>query len=185
MRRPPPFALALTLSLLTPLHAEAQASRFLTGIGYGVVGMAAGVAATSGATCDTSSFVCIPGEVIFGALIGGGLGTVLGARTASSANRAVAQGRPVGAGRVGVIAVGTVLGGATLGALASSLLINGEGAGTPLGSDEHTVRVFMLAGATLGVLQLRGSWDSLTGRVEVTPVVTLDRRVGMVTRVRL
>ena len=177
------FVPVLALSLCAPLQTGAQASRVLTGVGYGALGMAAGIAATSGSTCE--GFVCIPDEMVVAALIGGGIGTFLGAGAAASANRAVGEGRPVGGGRVAAIAVGTVLGGATLGALASSLLINGEGSGTFLGSDERTVTLFMLAGTALAGLQLRRNWGRLTGRVDVQPILTMDGRAGLATRVRL
>ena len=174
---------ALSLALLAPSQADAQASQALTGVGYGVAGMALGLAVTSGATC-TGGFMCIPPEVVVGMGLGLGVGFFGGRALASSANRAVAEGRAVDGGHLGAIVVGTVLGGATVGAVLSSLLINGDGTGTVFGSDERTVALFTLAGAGLGILQLQRNWGALTGRVEIQPTVGEGWQPGVAARIR-
>jgi len=171
--------LVIALALLTPPAAEAQASPSLTGLGYGVVGLVAGAYLTAGATCE--GFICIPEETLIAALVGAALGGIGGGALANSANRSVAQGRPVGGGQLGALSFGTVLGGAALGALAGALVLNGFG--SPGGNDEATVAAFTLAGAGLGVLQLSRSWTALTGRVDVQPTVMRDMRPGVVARV--
>jgi len=171
--------LVIALALLAPPAAEAQASPSLTGLGYGVVGMVAGAALTAGASCD--GFICIPEETVIAALVGAALGGIGGGALANSANRSVAQGRPVGGAELAALSIGTVLGGATLGALTSVLVL--EGLGFPGGADEATVAAFTFAGAGLGVLQLSRSWATLTGRVDVQPTVTRGMRPGIVARV--
>lgn len=177
-------ALAVML-VFAPADAYPQSSRFLNALGYGIVGGSLGLAATANATC-TGEFICIPGEMVAATLGGTVLGLVLGANVASTANRTVAEGRPVSGGRLAALSFGTVVGGATLGLLVGAVLTNPSGEGTILGSDEQTLSILALAGGTLGVLQLRRNWGRLTGAVavEVNPLATVHGRPGVVVRAR-
>jgi len=79
------------------------------------------------------------------------------------------------------MSVGTVLGGAALGALAGALLVNPSGTGTFLGSDEQTLVLLTTVGAGFGVFCLRRHWNELTGEsVEVRPDVLRGGRPGVV-----
>lgn len=177
------LALVAGATYVTP--ASAQASTVLNSLGYGTLGMAIGAAATAGATCQSAELICIPGETIAAVLIGGLAGGALGAGFASSANRRVEDGQPVGGARLAGVVMGTVLGGAVIGGLGSAILINGEGEGTPLGSDEQTVAIFMLGGAAFGVWHLHRNWGALNGApVEVRPAVAPDGQFGLRARLR-
>lgn len=177
-------ALLAAILVLVPSDAYPQSSRLLNALGYGFTGGSLGLAATANATC-TGEFICIPGEMVAATLGGTVLGLILGANAASTANRAVAEGRPVGAGRLAALSFGTVVGGATLGLLAGAVLTNPSGEGTILGSDEQTLTILALAGGTIGFLQLRRNWSRLTGTgLEVNPVAVVHGRPGVVLRLR-
>ena len=176
-------ALVATAAALAATPSRSQSSRFLTGLGYSIPGGAVGLAATANATCTGPGFICIPGEMVVATLGGAILGMTIGSKLSSTANRAVGEGRPVGGAHLTALSVGTVLGGATLGLIASAVMINGDGAGTLLGSDEQTARLFALAGATFGVLHLRRNWGRLTGTsVELQPTVFRSGQPGVVAR---
>jgi len=177
------LALVMGATLATP--ASAQASTALNSLGYGTLGMAIGAAVTAGATCQSEEFICIPGETIAAVLIGGLAGGALGAGIASSTNRHVADGQPAGGARLAGVVLGTVLGGAVIGGLGSAILINGEGEGTPLGSDEQTIALFMAGGVAFGAWHLHRNWGALNGTpVEVRPVVAPDGHFGLRARLR-
>ncbi len=181
-RSPASILLCLALALV-PRPGAAQASVFLNAVGYGVSGATFGALATSNATCE-GDFICIPTVTVFATLGGGVLGSIIGGAAASKANRQVAEGHAVGSGRLGAISVGTVLGGAMVGLIASSVLIKPEGAGTILGSDEQTAAIFAIAGAGLAVLQLHRNWGRLTGaEVEARPAI-VEGRPGVVAHIR-
>lgn len=75
--------------------------------------------------------------------------------------------------------------GATLGALAAVPLINGEGEGTPLGSDERTILVTTLAGTMLGALHAWRNADELSrGTVDVAPAFSGGDGYGLRLRTR-
>jgi hypothetical protein len=177
-------ALTLLVTALSPADADSQSSRFLNAVGYGFTGGSLGLAATLGVSCPDGGIVCVPGEMVAATLGGTVLGLILGWNVASTANRMVAEGRPVGGGRLAALSFGTVVGGAALGLLAGGLLINPEGAGTALGSDEQTLSILAFAGGTPGFLQLVRNWSRLTGSavVQVNPLVTVHGRPGVVLR---
>ena len=181
-------ALLATLTVLVPTPAQPQSSGFLNGLGYAVTGATTGAltAAAAGATeCSGSGWCIIPDGVLVGFLGGGVLGVVFGSVISSRANRTVAAGRPVGGAHLAAVSVGTVIGGATLGLVAGSLLINDSGTGTFLGSDEQTMTLFTLAGATLAILHLRSNWGRLTGAgMEVEPALFTNGSPGVVARFR-
>jgi hypothetical protein len=179
------LSLALVMGATQVAPASGQASTALSSLGYGTLGMVIGAAATAGATCQSADFICIPGETVAAVLIGGLAGGALGAGVASSANHRVEDGRPVGGARLAGVAMGTVLGGAAIGALGSAILVNGEGEGTPLGSDEQTISLFTLGGAAFGVWHLYRNWGALNGApVDVRPVVAPDGHFGLRARLR-
>jgi len=176
-----PVLLAL---LLTPLASAGQASIFLNSVGYGVAGATLGALVTANASCE-GEFICIPTIAVLSTLGGAALGAAIGGKAAASANRDVAEGRIVGSGHLAAVTVGTVLGGATVGAVASALLINPEGEGTLLGSDGQTFTILTLAGTGLAVLNLRRTWGRLTGvQVEARPAIVGDGQPGVVARIR-
>jgi hypothetical protein len=178
-------SLVATLVMIAPSPAQAQSSRALNTLGYGATGAVAGALATADATCDGPGFVCIPSVAVAATLGGLVVGAIIGNTLSSRANRTVAAGRPVGGGHLTALSVGTVLGGATVGLVAGSLLINPTGEGTLLGSDEQTLTLLTLAGATLGVLHLRRNWGRLTGTsIEVQPALFTNGRPGVVARFR-
>jgi hypothetical protein len=150
------------------------------------MGATVGGLVTAGAECSGGSgFICIPTEFVVGVIGGGMTGLILGGALASSANRGVAEGRPVGAGTLTALSVGSVAGGALLGLSVGALLINNDGPGTVLGSDEQTALVTALAGAGFGVFYLSRRWGALTGRpVEIVPAVGTDGQVALRATVR-
>ena len=73
----------------------------------------------------------------------------------------------------------------TLGASAAVPLINGEGEGTPLGSDESSLAMLMGGGTLLGVWYLRRHSGELDGaRLGITPIRTRDSAYGLRVSVR-
>lgn len=111
---------------------------------------------------------------------GGVAGLVIGARLGRRAEAAVERGEEITPGhRTGVVG-GVVLAGATLGAVASIPLLNNQGPGTALGSDEQTVGILVLAGSALGALYVWRNSDGLAPkRVDVAPAVIGGRQVGL------
>lgn len=176
----------LLLCLSAPTPSRAQASRGLNALGYGAVGAAVGVAATANASCEGSGFICIPPETVLATIGGGLVGTILGSRLASGANAAVDEGRPLSSAHVAGITVGTLLGGATLGAIVSIPFISPDGEGTIFGSDEQTLGILMAAGAALGASHLWRHWGELTGGgLAVRPGIMPDGQPGVAARLRL
>lgn len=174
-----PLLLALAAGLCLPVRSAAQASTAFNALGYGSLGAAAGVLATAGASCDGPGFICIPNAMVFATIGGLVAGVTVGAMTASSANDNVAEGRPVGSGHRLAVTIGAGLGGAVTGALASALLINGEGSGTFLGSDEQTVAILASAGAIFAVVRQNRSWNRAVRAIDFQPLVTLDGQAGL------
>lgn len=168
-----------------PRTVEAQAPRFLNIVGFGAVGGGVGALATSGAECSGTGFICIPAEFVMATIGGAVAGMLVGNSVASSANRTVGEGRSPGTASLTALSVGSALGGAALGALAGGMLVNDDGTGTFLGSDEQTIVITGLAGAALGILQLSRRWEALTGHaVEVRPTVAGGGRAGVNLTVR-
>lgn len=177
---------AMTLALLSVLllatEARAQDWALIDMLGYSAGGAALGLAATVESDC--SDFIC--GQTVFVTLGGLVLGGIGGAVLGSRANRAVDDGVPLSPAHRNAVAAGTVLAGATLGAAGSLLLINGEGEGTFLGSDEQTFALLALGGAGLGALYVGGHWRELTGGdLEIRPTVLHRGRPGVVLRMSL
>ncbi len=178
-------SLVATLLMVATQPVQAQSSRALNALGYGVTGGMAGALVTADAACDGPGFICIPTVAVAATLGGLVLGAVIGGTISERANRTVAAGRPLGGGHLGALSLGTVLGGATVGLVLGGLLINPTGEGTLLGTDEQTITILALAGATLGVLHLRRNWGRLTGTsIEVQPALFTNARPGVVARFR-
>lgn len=179
------FAVLALAQLGLAAPVEAQAPRFLNILGYGAVGGTAGALATVGAECSGSGFICIPAEFVVATIGGSLVGMIAGNALAGSANRSVQEGGRPGPGTLAALSVGSALGGAAAGVLFGGLLVNGEGSGTFLGSDEQTLLIAGLAGATLGIVQISRRWGVLTGRpVEIRPVVEPTGRTGVNLTVR-
>ena len=177
----PAFVCFAALMLFLPSSASGQSWRTLDAFGYGALGAVAGAAATLEADC--SGYICATHFVgVFG---GFAVGAVSGASMGGRADDAVAQGRPVHGVHRGGVALGTLLAGSALGAVASVPLINGEGSGTFLGSDEQTVTVLAVLGAGLGALHVGRRWGELTGTTfEIGPTAVDSGRPGVLARLR-
>jgi hypothetical protein len=169
--------LALMSIALAPAPGEAQASGLLNGAGYAFFGGATGVMATANATCE-GGFICIPAEMVAAGTLGLVAGMAVGIGLSNSANRAVAEGRPVSGGHLTALVVGTMIGSTTLGAIASGVLVDD---GVPGG----------IVGAVWGAHKLGSNWLELTGRhdangfrLEVTPGAMVHGRPGILLSAR-
>lgn len=180
------LAVCLVLGVVVPAAAQTPASPTPDGgvkwslydaVGYGALGFGLGLAATW--DMEGSGFGP-PGAAV--AIVGAttAAGIVAGAVIGNRAQRAVAEGRRVdGAHRAAVIG-GVVLAGGTLGALAAVPLINSEGEGTALGSDEQTFALLALAGGALGSLYAWKHSDELSSRsIGVAPAVSESAGYGL------
>jgi len=184
-----PLVLPLLVLLSAPAPAAAQTAppaadgaswALYDAIGYGGLGF--GVALLAAAGMEGESFGPPTGALV---VVGAGtvVGIVTGAVIGRAAERAVARGRTVGSGHRTAALGGVVLVGTTVGALAAIPLINGEGEGTPLGSDEQTAALTILGGSALGALAAwRMADDFSPAAVHVAPTVG---REGYGLRVRL
>lgn len=113
-------------------------------------------------------------------------GAVAGAMPGSRAEHAICEGRRLGSAHRAAVAGGAVLAEATLGAVSVVPLINREGEGTFLGSDERTVSLPALTGGTLGFLYVRSKWGQLAVRsVSLAPALSANGAFGMQMRARL
>jgi hypothetical protein len=96
-------------------------------------------------------------------------------RRCRSASSRINNGVTPGAGSRFAVKTGAILAGATLGASVSMTMINGEGAGTPLGSDGNTAAILMTTGVALGALYVhRHADDFKATRVSIAPTRTID-----------
>ena len=135
------------------------------GVGF-IVGAAAGLAMSPSCPFGNCS------GLLIGVLGGTAAGLAGGAAIGNHARQAIANGQPLSAGHRSAVLLGTVLGGATLGALSSALLINGNGAGTPLGTDEATFGMLTGGGTALGLaMAIMNSHELDSRRMSVRPSV--------------
>jgi hypothetical protein len=154
----------------------------IDGLGYGGLGFGLGLVA---AWDIEGTEIGPPDEAVALVAVTTAAGIIGGALLGRSANRALAAGRPLGVGHRTAVLAGAVLAGATLGALAAVPLINPEGEGTPLGTDEATVTTLAIAGAAVGSLfALTQARRLAAGRVELMPSFPGDGGVGLRVRVR-
>jgi hypothetical protein len=99
-------------------------------------------------------------------------GIVTGSMIGARARRSIARNEPLSPAKQTAVIIGVTSAGAVVGAIASVPLIESEGEGTPLGSDEFTFASLTTAGAILGLLYTVRRWDEMRGRrVSVVPVV--------------
>jgi hypothetical protein len=98
---------------------------FLSGLGYGALGAAAGGWVTSGVECQ--GFMCIPSETVVTVLSVAALGGTLGVMAGRRAEAAVDRSDSVV--HVWAVSLGAVLGGATVGLSAGALFV-GDGENT-------------------------------------------------------
>lgn len=177
-----PYGILGIMIACAPVQAQVQDSPphvpnwgLWDAIGYGGLGFALAMPMAQGSNCigpcgnDLVSIAALAaGGVIAGAIVGG------------RARGMLRQSRELSPGHRAAVAVGAVLAGGTFGALASIPLINGEGEGTAIGSDEQTVLLFALGGAALGVLFVSRKWDGLTQQgFNLAPVLLDGTRVGL------
>jgi hypothetical protein len=146
-------------------------------IGYGGLGTALGFLAAV-ATAGTESgcgfgpcagaLMAIPAGAIAGAMGG----AVIGAR----AGRALSRGDQLGAGQRTAVVVGTLLAGTSIGAIASFSMINGDGSGTPIGSDEKTFGLLTIGGFALSTAFVATHSHELNGgRIRLSPTIGAGR----------
>jgi hypothetical protein len=106
-------------------------------------------------------------------ILGAAAGVALGAGLGNAADRKLARGQPLRSGHRAALRVGTVLAGATTGAIVSFFLINPEGPG-PFGADDGTIFAGSLAaGAALGALA-QYHWEPA-----LWPAARVGRRDGV------
>ena len=111
-------------------------------------------------------------------------GTVAGAMIGKRAQNTMAEGGRLGGAHRAAVVGGVIMAGGTVGAVAAIPLINGEGEGTFLGSDEQTVALLVLAGGALGSVFAWKQRDQLAFRsVSVTPALVGIGRYGLHMRV--
>jgi hypothetical protein len=161
-----------------PARTEDGTGRWtlVNAVGYGGVGFLAGVAAA----WDSEI-----GEGVATIGLTSLAGTAIGAAIGSHASSRIRRGEPLGGTSRFAVSTGALLAGATLGACAAVPLINGEGEGTPLGSDESALAITMGAGTLLGVWYLRRHSSEFDGaRVGITPIRTIDSAYGLRVSVR-
>ena len=184
------LVLCLTVSRPASMDAQEQTARgggtgtrwgLYDAVGYGGLGFALGLVAAwdmeGTGLGPPAAALAVVGAATAAGIAGG---AVLGRR----ASRSVASGEPVsGAHRAAVLA-GGVLAGGTVGALASIPLINGDGEGTPLGSDERTVALMIGAGLAAGAVFAVSRRQELAGR-RITIVPEASTAGGYGIRVRL
>ena len=167
-----PDAVAIAQAAQAPPRSGIGRWGLVDALGYGGMGFAAGVVATFSDDLGDESLGTIGALTLVGLLGGAALGQ-------STVHR-IRAGRAISGPRRFAVSTGAILGGATLGALASVPLINGEGEGTPLGSDESAFALLTGTGAALGVLYvLRHASDFRDARVALTPVRTIDAAHGI------
>jgi len=160
------------------LESEGGSGRWglVNALGYGGVGFLAGVAAAWDS--DLEGAVATIG---LSSLAGVVVGTAIGRH----ASNRIRNGEPLSGTSRFAVSAGTILAGATLGACAAVPLINGEGEGTPLGSDESALAILMGGGTALGVWYLtRHRGDFAGARLGITPIRTKDSAYGLRVSVR-
>ena len=163
-------------STRAPSHARSGRWGLVNALGYGGVGLLVGYSAAVGAAFSDASDTDLGVLLIAAPLAGAALGASIGHSASSRINR----GERPGAGSRFAVKTGAILAGATLGALASVPLINDEGAGTPLGSDENTAAILMTTGVALGALYIHRHADDFSAtRVSIAPMRTIDSAYGL------
>lgn len=163
-----------------PTRAQAREGggrwTLIDAVGYGGVGFLAGLAAA----WDQEI-----GPAVGTIALGSVAGVVAGAAIGHNASSRIRDGEPLGGASRFAVSVGTIFAGASLGACAAVPLINDEGSGTPLGSDESTLAILMGTGTLLSAWYLRRHTAEFNGaRLRVTPIRTIDSAYGLRVAVR-
>jgi hypothetical protein len=146
-------------------------------IGYGGLGLALGLPAFLGMEGEDFGPHPVALVIVGVTTLGGVLG---GAALGSRARRRVAEGREVSRAHRAAALGGVVLAGGMAGALATVPLIMGEGEGTPFGSDEQTITLFVLSGVALGSVFAWKNRGELQGRpLTAYPMASAARGPGL------
>jgi hypothetical protein len=142
-------------------------------IGYGGLGTVVGMAlALSSYSCPFGPCDGAAMSVVGGAVAG----AIGGAAIGIHARRTLAKGEQLGAVHRAAVLAGAMISGTTLGAVASFSLINGDGSGTPLGSDETTFGMLTLGGTAIGAILAARSANELNNpRVTISPAIGAGR----------
>jgi hypothetical protein len=133
-----------------PGNASGPPWTLVGAIGYGGVGFGAGALLTWNMPSD--NFVGPSDRALAIVAATTALGTLSGAIIGSTARRRHGRNERLSTGQQIAVVAGSVLAGATLGALAAVPLISSDGEGTPLGTDETTFGILTAGGGALGVL---------------------------------
>lgn len=179
------MVIGLVMAECTPEVATAQqgpASRrahvpwtLIDAVGYGGAGFGLGFAGSLATPSEGLAPNLAP--IALGTLFGMGAGIAIGHVT----NTRARDGRPIGGGLRTATLAGSVLAGATLGALAAVPLIGGSNeSGTALGSDGQTFAITTGAGAALGTafaMRFRSSLDA--SPVALMPTYDPRGRIGV------
>lgn len=179
------LATSAALGAHTPAAAQSDAGRATVGsakwtivdaIGYAGLGFGLGLMAAWDQEPEAGRAI-VAAAAATGLLTGG----LIGHRAGSIIN---GGGQLNGAHRTAALA-GAVMAGATLGALAAVPLINPDGEGTFLGSDEQTVMTLVLAGVVLGsVFAWRNRRELAFRNMDVMPARFGDGHYGLGVRLR-
>ena len=152
------LAVIIALVLATPGRVEAQVA-FFSAIGYSAIGVGLGLGVGSKFGTECEGELCVAPGPAFGVLLGGVGGLLFGAELGLRASRRVAAGESVSEVHRRGLALGTVLGGAIVGAGLGGM--SGNEAGVGLGA---------LGGVGLAFALLGSRWDSFVGKtVQVRP----------------
>lgn len=182
----PVLLAGLLLGFALPAAAQTDAPPASTGgmkwtlldaVGYGGLGFGLGLVAAADMEGDD---IGPPGSAL--AVLGAttAAGFVAGAVIGRRAQNRIAEGRPVEGAHRAAVNGGVVMAGAILGTLAAIPLVNSEGEGTPLGSDEQTVGLMALVGGGLGSLYAwRHSGELSPRTISVAPAISGTAGYGM------
>jgi hypothetical protein len=150
-----------------PGHGSGPPWTLVGAIGFGGVGFGVGALSTWNMPSDDFGPA---GRTLAIVAATTALGTMSGAMIGNAARRRHGRNEPLAPGQQIAVVAGSVLAGATLGALAAVPLISSDDEGTPLGTDETTFGILTGGGAALGVLYAVSQRHWIGGsRVVVSP----------------
>lgn len=181
------LSLAMALSIaIAPVRAQAQSWASVNAVGYG-----SGATALWLTTADCEGFECLVAPIFIAPIVFSG-GALVGAIVGHSADRSVESGEALHPVHLSAVSVGTVLAGATLGAVAAGVLLNASAHSPPrtfLGGRGQTLAILAAAGAGVGIGHLIGRWAELRGergevRFGLEPLVSERGAVGAALRFR-
>lgn len=140
-----PFLLVLLAVAGRPVYAQTH-WWFPSAVGYGAAGLGAGFVLTARAGADDDPLTTLP-------LVGFVTGAVAGGMTGRMADVQLSEGRELSALQRGALRLGTVMAGATAGALVSGVLIAPAERKVP-GTDRTVFLTGVAAGAAVGIWSL-------------------------------